>query len=155
MTTESPDLAIRQLLFDDGDVNKELAGRVYMLAAPQSAKMPYAVVTPVSIEPQHHLNGAGTLFRADIQVDFYDRSIEMVRRLARAGRLALHGRPNPTYVTIPDPTGHNPDEEFTLHLCQLVTDDSDLFQPTDGSDVPTYRASHTYRVAYSVGSPKH
>ena len=155
MITESPELGIMQLLRDDADVGLLVRSRIYALAAPARAVMPYIVVTPISLEAQHHLQGAGTLFRGDIQVDAYGRKYAEIRAIARAMRRALHGRPNPTYVTVPDPSGANPAEPFTFQLIRLESDQSDLFQPTDASDVPTYRASHSYRVAYNVAPSDH
>jgi hypothetical protein len=155
MTTEDPLLAVRQLLIDDAAVSTIVSSRVYPQTAPGRAALPYVLLTPISIEADHHLGGSNGLWRATIQVDGYAKGYVAMRELSRAVVRALHGRPNPTYVTVPDPTGANPDEVFTLQLLRQDADNTSLFQPTDGSDEAIRRFSHDYRVAYNVAEINH
>jgi len=91
MSFRSVAAAIRDRLVNESTVSAIVGNRVYRSVLPQNPVFPALVLDVLIDKPRDTIDGAASLFRADIQVDCWSQKASEAAALAEAVRLALQG----------------------------------------------------------------
>ncbi len=137
-----PEYALRKLLLDDATVAASVSTRIFPLFdVPQNTKKPYITYHRSSDFHQYHLGGESGLIIADIELDIFANTDNLMRSLFDAVRLAIAG------VTGTVTVGSNSVVLQMVHIKNSF-DGTDL--PPDGSSDPVYQRVLNVKVGYNV-----
>ena len=117
--------------------------KVYPLAAPQGAVMPYVIYRPRPV-PEHHLAGAGGLDQGSLDLAAFDTDYPRLLRVVQTIRAAIdgfHGQVSVAGDVIP------------LRRCQIGAVEFDTIPPQAGQSLPIFVADLPVDVATTEPIP--
>ena len=133
----SIETAIRKLLTDDSDVTDIVGARIYPVAAPQGATVPFVVYEIESVAPVDSLGGHSGLSFASFSISMWSNSYATTNNLGTKIRAALLDFTGTSDTILVDWCKHNNSTDIDAWTA-------------DGAEFPLYGNEQTYRVAYQV-----
>lgn len=121
-------------------VTSLVSTRIYPLAAPQDAAMPFVVYQRISDRHEHHMGGASGVATATIQLDAYASTYLSAKAIAEALRGELQGYRGTM-------------GSYAVRRCHLDGTQDDYEPSETAGDKGTWRVSSDYQIAYHESIP--
>lgn len=142
MTRYAEDAA-RRILLDDATY-AAITTRIYPLAAPQRAAMPYTITETSPEEPSHHLANEAGVTESMVELFHYSTDYDQARSMGEAARLALCNQRGTVNIS---------GETLHLESCRLQETNLTHLPDQGGGEIGIFECRQLFRIWTTTTNP--